>query len=211
MALLGNSKLKVVVVHDGKTDVKTVSSKSKTLDGIYFNSDNSDISNVLSLPSLTITNPRSIIDLYEDFFEFEPADTISIQISCSSSLQVGDVFWGFSDLTVVAGECTTCIKKALQKTMDTVGQVTLYLFAIVAIVATLFIIYVSCVSSYIREKMNRKYEDNGKSSRIPVKVLDRLIENLNPVKQLKPGRMDISERIKLSSHILRSKKSSKIL
>lgn len=59
----------------------------------------------------------------------------------------------------------------------------LYLFIIVAIVATLFIVYVSCISSYIREKMNRKYDDGtGKSSKIPVKVLNRLIENLNPVK-----------------------------
>lgn len=59
----------------------------------------------------------------------------------------------------------------------------MYLFAIVAVVATLFIVYVSCISSYIREKMNRKYDDgSGKSSKIPVKVLDRLIMTLNPDK-----------------------------
>lgn len=64
MTLLVNTKLKVVLVYNSKTRTNTVSSKSKTLDGTYFNSTDSKTPNILSLPSLTIANPRSIIELY---------------------------------------------------------------------------------------------------------------------------------------------------
>lgn len=54
IALLANAKLKVVVVYGGKTVVRTVSSKSKTLDGTYYDSQDYNLPNGLSLPTLTI-------------------------------------------------------------------------------------------------------------------------------------------------------------
>lgn len=89
------------------------------------------------------------------------------------------------------------------------SQVTLYLFAVVAIVGTLFVLYVSCISSYVREKLNRKYSDGENTSRIPFKVLDRLIDNLNPVKHLKPGRPQFSRLVRLVSQSQKLKKSSR--